>query len=217
MGPLAENITIAGNTVQDNGALGAPYQAWDGIQIDLTELYYAAPNPAITSYLQNIVVTGNNILGNGGLGVNVIGGEPDNGPISAAQNWWGTATSAGVAAQVGPYVNYCPWLDAPAPGGVAINPDGNIVTNVDTGELFCSIQAAIDDADTLDGHTISAPAGVYVENITVSKALTLEGPNAAINPNTGTRGAEAVILPTFSDPDPTSATSLRSFISRLMV
>lgn len=206
MGPLAENITIAGNTVQNNGALGAPYLAWDGIQIDLTELYYGA-NPAITSVLQNIVVTGNNILGNGGLGVNVIGGEPDNGPINAAQNWWGIATSAGVAAQVSPYVNYCPWLDALAPGGVAINPDGNIVTNVDTGELFCSIQAAIDDADTLDGHTISAPAGVYVENIMVTKALTLEGSNAAVNPNTGVRSAEAVILPTFSDPDPTSATS----------
>jgi len=49
------------------------------------------------------------------------------------------------------------------------------VKNIDTGEIFCSIQAAIDDAETLDGHTIEISAGTYDEAVTVDKQLTLIG------------------------------------------
>ncbi|MBK8924285.1 MAG: hypothetical protein IPM81_22800 [Saprospirales bacterium] len=44
------------------------------------------------------------------------------------------------------------------------------VQNTDTGEWFCSIQAAIDDAQTLNGHTLSVNAGTYAEDITVNKS-----------------------------------------------
>ncbi len=74
------------------------------------------------------------------------------------------------------------------------------VTNVNTGEIFCSIQSAIDDPFTLNGHTLSVAAGTYKEIVTVSKSLTILGPNAAINPCTGTRVAEAILMPPASQP-----------------
>ena len=47
----------------------------------------------------------------------------------------------------------------------------NPVRNLDTGMKFDSIQAAIDDAGTLGGHTILVEEGTYRENVDVTKSL----------------------------------------------
>ncbi|HEX5626046.1 MAG TPA: right-handed parallel beta-helix repeat-containing protein, partial [Saprospiraceae bacterium] len=85
---------------------------------------------------------------------------------------------------------------------------GGIVTNTNTMEEFCSIQAAIDDANTANGHVIEVSAGTYAENITLNKRLELRGNNYGIDPNTGMRVAESIIVPATSDPDPNSPTAV---------
>jgi parallel beta-helix repeat protein len=49
------------------------------------------------------------------------------------------------------------------------------VHNLDTNEYFDSIQGAIDDADTLNGHTITVMAGVFLEQVQIHKSLTVIG------------------------------------------
>jgi len=53
------------------------------------------------------------------------------------------------------------------------------VTNVNTGEGFSTIKKAIDDADTLNGHTIFIQNGTYDEDVVLTKSLTLEGESEA--------------------------------------
>ncbi len=63
----------------------------------------------------------------------------------------------------------------------------NGVQNTTTLEFFNTIQAAIDDTDTLDGHTLTVASGIYNESLLIYKQLTILGGNAGINPNTGGR------------------------------
>jgi parallel beta-helix repeat protein len=52
------------------------------------------------------------------------------------------------------------------------------ITNLVTGEVFLTIQDAIEDTDTLDSHTIFVRNGIYYEHVIVNKTLRLTGENS---------------------------------------
>jgi hypothetical protein len=66
-----------------------------------------------------------------------------------------------------------------------------LVINTNTSENFCSIQAAINDANTLNGHNISVAAGTFVENIVINKELNITGAGQGLT----------IIQPAISDPN----------------
>jgi hypothetical protein len=77
---------------------------------------------------------------------------------------------------------------------------GNDVTKGGTSpsDAKQTIQAAVDTVNP--GGTVIVAAGTYPERVVIGKALTLQGPNVGVNPNTGTRGAEATIVPPSNSP-----------------
>jgi hypothetical protein len=76
-------------------------------------------------------------------------------------------------------------------------------------DAFETIQRGIDG---VAGSTVHVAAGTYTGTVIVNVAnLTLAGPNAGVNPNTATRGAEAIIAPTAAGSWPdVGAVSVRS-------
>ncbi|RMG61327.1 MAG: hypothetical protein D6722_19810, partial [Bacteroidetes bacterium] len=193
-GPLttASVVNISGN-VSGNQITGF----YNGISLfDEVAGVFGNLTPGATVY-----VAQNNITSNSNLGIeNGAASET----VNANDNWWGDASGPG---PIGPgtgdgvsvNVQYCTWLDAAYPAGVSIGP-GGLVVNTNTGETFCSIQNAIDDPQTLDGHTLVIAAGTYPEYLTVNKQLTLQGPFAGTAGTDGARGVgEAIITPPVSN------------------
>ena len=71
------------------------------------------------------------------------------------------------------------WIDDEVTSGE--HTIANRVHNTDTDEFFSSIQDAIDDPNTSDGHVIEVGDGVYRENVKVTKSLTIRSENGSAN------------------------------------
>jgi len=163
--------------------------------------------------------TQNFITGNTSFGINIdasagavsaildndLSGNPtavDNGTsgtLDASLNWWGSNTRAGVQGTLSGSVDYTPFLNS--------GTDTDLVTpgfqgdfsflNVDVQSPQVGSVGRIQEGvnDVTSGGTVNVLDGTYAENVTITQALTLQGPNVGINPNTGHRGAEAVVEP----------------------
>ncbi len=60
------------------------------------------------------------------------------------------------------------------------NSDGQgIVVNTNTSKSFCSIQTAINDVATINGHTITVSSGTFNEQVVVNKELIIKGIGAS--------------------------------------
>lgn len=126
-----------------------------------------------------------------------------------ADMYFGRGNSPVVCAQIGSNTFSGNGTNSRDVGAGIIDPP---VVNTNTGIGFCTIQSAIADSTTLAGHTLTVAAGTYAEDVVVSKPLTLLGPNAAINPNTGVRVAEAIITAAATAPDPTTNCTVPVYI-----
>ncbi len=84
------------------------------------------------------------------------------------------------------------------------------VHNITQNTRHATIQEGIDAASS--GDVLEIDSGTYIEELVIDKPLTLLGPNAAINPNTGARVAEAIILPAQSGTDPFGTCTVQAYI-----
>jgi len=202
----ASNVTIRQNVITGTGAAG-DY----GLRLDNTTLSSSAitvENNKITGHYNGIFgedississLTNNDLSGNT-LAINNTGATN----LTAPCNWYGPCIYNLNQIRSGP-VTIATILNSGTdndPSTAGFQPaSGTCVTftsstppvlNTNTGLGYCSIQSAIDAAQTLSGHTIEVAAGTYTENVTINKAVTVRGPNHTVAYN-GSRAAEAVI------------------------
>jgi len=158
----SDNNTFTRNTVNSNNDYGI-YLRSSTNNNSIYDNYFNNTNNAydIGDNIWNITKTaGVNILGGPYLGGNYwndyAGSDTDG-------DWLGNTllpyTSAG---NIGTGGDYHPLIFPP-------------IENLDTGETFYTIQAAIDDADTDDGDTIKVPPGTYKENVVIDKEVLIVG------------------------------------------
>jgi len=114
--PNNKYIEATDNTIQNNGVGTNSYSLWDGIRVDLDEMYYGGTAAVDYGVFSNVSFLKNKIVGNGGLGINVMQ-EPTTGPVAATNNYWGAVSgpyhspenTLGVGNAVSDYVDYSPW------------------------------------------------------------------------------------------------------------
>lgn len=194
--------TLAANTPKVNSASVVSFIPWltSGADTDAgtpgfqsTEVCAAPCNLQVSTS-----TTAATLCGNGTATVSVVSG----GSGSYSYSWNTTPTQTSTTATglnpTQPYtvnvtdLNGC---TTTATATVANNLITGPVHNINTDIYYCTIQSAISDPLTLNGHTVTVMAGTYPENIISGKNITLLGANSGISAGkyAGTRGAESII------------------------
>jgi parallel beta-helix repeat protein len=197
------NVDILGNSTTDNGASGIVLVNSSGMDVTDNVILRNAGNTAnpggltVREGVGPTTVVDNTISNNTQYGVwisptaldgnvfhlnNIVAngvGMLNNTAflVNAEDNWWGSANGPTHASNkfnvgsqgqsVSDNVDFVPWLNAEPLTGVSFAP----VTNSE-GESYASIQAAVDGTDAAG--TVSAATGVFSEDVSIGKSLTVQ-------------------------------------------
>ena len=199
LGSGTSGLVISGNSVTGgtNGIRFADYGDNDVTTVSVLNNTLTGNDKAIKIddsadlLASNFTISANNLASAVTAGLdfdNTTSGET----LDVSGNWWGSANGPTLAGantyNVGSQgtaitgagsgdVTFICWLDGIPGSGSLFAP----IQNVDTGEYFSSFQAAIDDADTVNGNTLLAQDGTYTEDFDVSKDLTISSVNGAMS------------------------------------
>ncbi|MFT3883715.1 MAG: hypothetical protein QM703_29310 [Gemmatales bacterium] len=138
--------------------------------------------------------------------------------IDASSNWWNSTNAATIAGTINGVsnVDFTPFLNSGDYdlGTAGFQPDLSYLHVTALGVQVGAtgrIQEAVNDLQdgSLTGanRIINVLAGTYADNVQVNKSVSILGPNAAINPNTGSRVAEAIVVPAVVETSLQSSTS----------
>ncbi|MEM9885875.1 MAG: right-handed parallel beta-helix repeat-containing protein [Bacteroidota bacterium] len=180
-------VTITGNSVSENkgtasvdGSKSAAFIAGTlfgaGTDVTVTDNTITDNTCGVTigfnaSDATTAIINNNDIFDNTLFGVNST-----NATVDATGNWWGdpsgpSGEGPGTGDTVSVNVVFCPWLTAPKDDPM-VSTDG-FVTNITKSTVHCTIQEAVDKANSRD--TIEISAKTYEERVTIDKSLTLQG------------------------------------------
>ena len=198
---MLREVSLTGNTISGSGwngiwidesgtyntgkAYALAYGCSEEINITGNNLVNNANGSKFTGRPPLLTFTNNNISGNASYGAIQDDGIGDPNPpspdyyVNAVKNWWGHAdgpTPPGMRTgdAVTIHILYDPWW---ANAEMTILGSDAPVRNITKGTYYNTIQAAVTDAITTDGDTITVAAGTYVEvgQILINKDLTIVG------------------------------------------
>ena len=149
----------------------------------------------------SVTIHGSNLAGNTGDAVENASATI----VNASGNWWGSVDETVILNATTGLVDFTPFLNSGTDGNgsdagfVGDSSALNVTTLGKQSGTSGRVQEGVDTVST--GGDVYVLAGTYAENVVINQSVQLLGPNAGIDPNTGSRVAEAVIVPAISDID----------------
>jgi len=171
----AEGVTLSGFTITRGGS----YPNDAGVMIHTQYNIITENNIQQNSYFGIYVLGGNNtiyhnnILENTYQAFDVIAGSAWDDEYPAGGNYWSDYTGTDDDEDGIGEIPY-PTGNSSADQYPLIHPYGSVL-NENTEEIFLTIQGAICDYDTQDGHVIMVKNGEYYEHLSIYKSLLIQG------------------------------------------